>query len=146
MAGVGKLCVLLYDDINGDAIRQETEPSLPGGAISVSNRSGSFSETVPSESGLDPHCFENLSEGEYSITVAVPNGYNPTTATSFVLNLKAEDETYIGFGAQVNSDAQLESPEVSGTRRSPLLGIIGGVLLIASFALAIFGTRLLRGK
>jgi LysM domain/SdrD B-like domain len=144
--GVGMLCVLLYDDINGDAIRQETEPSIPGGAISVSNRSGSFSETVPTKAGLDPHCFENLSEGEYSITVAVPDGYNPTTATSFVLNLKAGDETYLGFGAQVNSVNQLESPGASGTRRSPLLGILGGVLLLASIALAIFGTRLLRGK
>ncbi len=146
LPGSGMICVLLYDDVNGDAIRQETEPSIPGGAISVSNRSGSFSQSVPTRAGLEPHCFEGLSEGEYSITVAVPDGYNPTTATSFVLSLRAGDETYLGFGAQVNSSTRLDSSGAGGSGRSPLLGIIGGVFLLASLALAIFGTRLLRGR
>lgn len=144
--GAGMLCILLYDDINGDAIRQENEPSIPGGAISVSNRSGSFSETVPTQPGLEPHCFVDLPEGEYSITVAVPDGYNPTTATSFVLSLQSGDETYLGFGAQVNSSRGLDSSGAGGSSRSPLLGIIGGAFLLASLFLALFGARLLRGK
>ena len=144
--GAGMLCVLLYDDRNGDAIRQEEETSIPGGAISVSNRSGSFSETAKTDAGLDPFCFEGLSEGEYTITVAVPEGYNPTTSTNYVLSLKAGDETYLGFGAQVNSVAELESPEAQGTSRSAVLGVLGGLFLLAGAGLAVFGTRLLRGR
>jgi hypothetical protein len=143
--GAGVLCVLLYNDRNGDSIRQEDEPSISGGAISVSTRSGSFSETAQTGSGLEPHCFEDMSEGEYSITVAVPDGYNPTTTTSYVLALKAGDETYLGFGAQINSDAEAEAPAAGGTSRSALLGILGGLLLLAGVGLAIFGARLLRG-
>lgn len=145
--GAGMLCVLLYDDRNGDSIRQEEEPSIPGGAISVSDRQGLFSETAPTIAGLDPHCFEDMSEGEYSITVAVPDGYNPTTATSYVLVLKAGDETYLGFGAQVNSVTELEAPDVGGGgSRSPLLGILGGLFLLAGLGVALFGARLMRGR
>lgn len=146
LPGAGMLCVLLYNDRNGDSIRQEDEASIPGGAISVSNRSGSFSETTTTGSGLEPFCFENLSEGQYSISVAVPDGYNPTTATSYELSLRAGDETYLGFGAQVNSETEAEAPTVGGSSRSPVLGILGGLLLLAGVGLAIFGTRLLRGR
>jgi hypothetical protein len=146
LPGAGMLCVLLYNDRNGDSIRQEDEASIPGGAISVSNRSGSFSETTTTGSGLEPFCFEDLSEGQYSISVAVPDGYNPTTATSYELSLRAGDETYLGFGAQVNSETEAEAPTVGGSNRSPLLGLLGGLLLLAGVGLAIFGTRLLRGR
>lgn len=139
------LCVLLYNDRNGDSLRQEEEPSIPGGAISVSSRSGSFSETAETGSGLEPHCFEDLSEGFYSISVAVPDGYNPTTATSYELELKAGDETYLGFGAQVNSETEAELPAAGESSRSSLLGILGILLLLAGVGLAVFGARILRG-
>ena len=144
--GKGNLCVILYDDLNGDSIRQSEEPSIPGGAISVNNRSGSVTQTVPSEAGVDPYCFTELPEGEYSISVAIPEGFNPTTITSYILRLSAGDETFIDFGAQANSETVAEAPAPTGSGRSPLLGIIGGVLLLAGVGLAVFAARLMRGK
>jgi hypothetical protein len=49
--GWGNLCVILYDDQNGDSMRQEEEPSIPRGQINISNRSGSISHTAESPSG-----------------------------------------------------------------------------------------------
>ena len=49
--GWGILCVLLYNDLNGDSMREESEPSIPGGEISVSNRLGSVSLTAETPSG-----------------------------------------------------------------------------------------------
>lgn len=144
--GFGILCILLYNDVNGDALREEQEVSIPGGAISINNRSGSVSFTTETTPGDLPECFEEMPEGEYNITVAVPEGYNPTTQTSFALELNAGDETYLDFGGQVNSETIVEAPEPEQTGRSPVLGIIGGALLLAGVGLAIFATRLLRGK
>ena len=145
--GKGNLCILLFDDLNGDSIRQEDEPSIPGGAISFGNRDSSISETVDTGSGLDPKCFEELPEGDYTITVAVPEGYNPTTETSFELILNPGDETYLNFGAQANSQTQAEEQVIPAPDggRSPLLGIIGGLFLLAGVGVAIFAARLLRG-
>src|SRR5512136_1016689 len=100
--GWGILCVLLYNDINGDSMRQESEPSIPGGEISVSNRSGSVSLTAETPSGgiattiQNPTpkqrgytCFDQLLQGDYLISVAAPKGYNRTTELNKTLHLEA---------------------------------------------------------
>jgi len=142
--GSGDLCILLFNDYNGDSIRQESEPSIPGGAISLANRSGTVSKTAKTESGTDPYCFEKEPEGDYNISVAVPEGYNPTTVMNYAVQLNAGDQTYLDFGAQVNTATMEEAPVPTGSGRSPLLGIVGGVLLLAGAGLAIFAGRLLK--
>lgn len=145
--GFGELCILLYNDRNGDALRQEDEPSVPEGAISVNDRTGSVSFTTPTEPGDAHQCFSDLSEGEYSISVGVPDGYNPTTLTSFNVNLRPGDTTYLDFGAQVSSksDALAPAAEEPGGR-SPILGILGGLVLLAGIVLAVFASRLMRTR
>ena len=145
--GKGNLCILLFNDLNGDSIRQEDEPSIPGGAISFGNRASTVSETVDTVSGLDPQCFEEIPEGDYTITVAVPEGYNPTTVTSFELKLNAGDETYLNFGAQANSQTQAEQQVLPAPEggKSPLLGIIGGFFLLVGIGVALFAGKLLKG-
>jgi LysM repeat protein len=146
--GQGKLCILLFNDLNGDAIRQETEASIPAGAISFGNPKGSVSQSANTGAGLEPQCFDNLPEGDYTISVAVPEGYNATTQTSYEIVLKAGDQTYVNFGAQANSQTLAEAPAIpaqEGTR-SPLLGIVGIVFLLAGGAVAFFAFRTLRTR
>ncbi len=144
--GLGNLCIILYDDVNGNSIRQEEELSIPGGAISVNNRSGSVAQTIESILSEEHQCFPDLPEGEFTISVAIPAGYNPTTVTSFILRLNAGDETFLDFGAQANTETLAEAPTPTGSGRSPLLGIIGGLFLLAGVGLAIFASRLMRGR
>jgi len=146
--GQGTLCILLFNDINGDSIRQDSEASLPGGQISFSNRSGSVSQTEFTAAGTEARCFENLPEGEYIISVAIPEGYNPTTSSSYTLLLKSGDQSYLNFGAQPNSQTLAQQPAIPAAegQRSPILGIIGGVLLLAGVGVAIFAGRMARGR
>jgi hypothetical protein len=156
--GTGTLCVLLFEDVNGDALRQEEELSLPGGAISVNDLTGAVNITAETPSGgisnalfPDPDelgftCFEDLEKGEYNITVAIPDGYNPTTQLSHALVLNAGEETLIDFGAQPNSETLAEAPIPVGTGPSPLLGIVGGVLLLLGIGLGVFAFVLARRR
>lgn len=140
--GYGTMCVILYNDTNGDAIRQEEEPSVPDGAISIINADGSQSITEVTLGGLDHFCVENLEEGEYNITVGIPDGYNPTTAFSASIMLYGGDETYLDFGAQPNSDTLAKAPAPIGTGRSPLLGIVGALILLVGIGLGIYAAVL----
>jgi hypothetical protein len=145
--GNGHLCILLFNDINGDSLRQEDEPSLSGGAISIKNRMGTVSLTEKTGSGFEAYCFKEQPEGEYTISVAVPEGYNPTTKTSYQITLEAGDETYIDFGAQANSEKLAEAPLLPQEgEKSPLFGIVGGVIIILGIGLALFANRLFKGK
>jgi hypothetical protein len=145
-AGWGELCLILFNDLSGDSLRQESEPSLTGGAISISNRSGTYSQTGDTAPGSEHQCFTNLPEGFYNITVAIPDGYNPTTVLNYAIEIMAGEKHYVSFGAQANSETVAEAPAPQGTGRSIWLGLLGGSLVVAALGLALFGGRLLRIK
>jgi LysM repeat protein len=144
--GVGELCILLFNDLNGNGIRDDGENSLPNGKISFGNQAGTISEAVDSGAGEEYQCFKDLPEGKYSLSVAIPDGYNPTTSTDHEISLRAGDQTYVNFGAQANTQTQAASaviPETSD-QRSPILGIIGGLFLLAGAGLTVYAVRVLR--
>jgi hypothetical protein len=140
----------LYEDVNGDAIRQEEELSLPDGAISVNDRLGEVSLTADTPSGgisenLFPEpeelgfiCFEGLEPGDYNVTVAIPDGYNPTTPLSFATRLFFGDETLMAFGAQPNSDTLVQKSIPIIRANSPLLGVFGILILLVGIGLGIY--------
>jgi len=143
--GNGTLCVLLFEDINGDSMRQEEETSLSGGAINISNREGSVSITVdtpahdPASETADYYCEDSLEEGDYNVSVAIPEGYNPTTALNSPVELMAGDITYLTFGAQAGSVVIEETaPQSESTGSTPLLGIIGLLLLAGGIGLGVY--------
>ena len=123
-SGTANLYVFLYNDRNGNSLRQVDEPVIPGGAISLSNKVGTFTRTAdtrpaedpacPVELELDPgyDCFVELPEGEYNLTVAIPEGYNPTTELSRAFKAEGGDETYISFGAQPNSGEEYQETAI----------------------------------
>jgi hypothetical protein len=158
--GWGILCVLLYDDLNGDSMREESEPSIPGGEISVSNRLGTVSLTGETPSGgvatniVNPTpqergytCFDQLVQGEYLISVAAPQGYNRTTSLNTTLKLEAGQTTQIAFGAQANSELEAQTAIIpEAPRKSPLIGILGGIFLLGGIVLGIYAALLRRAS
>ena len=149
--GTGMICVLLFDDVNGDALRQETEFGIAGGAASVSERTGLASRTGSTLAEVDadgapvPVCFEELPLGEYTVSVAAPQGYNATTAQSATIQLNPGDATTLNFGAQAGSSSGLAlSAEEGG--RSPLMGLLGVILLLSGAGLGFYTWQLSRRR
>lgn len=134
--GSGQVCIFLFNDINGNALREEGELAIPDGAVNLTDRTGKFTKTLTTEAGESPVCLKDVPEGEYNITVAVPEGYNPTTSLNYALKLQAGDQSTLDFGAQQNSQAAPVSPEEGG--RSPVLGIVGGLLLVGGVGLGVY--------
>ncbi len=147
-AGTTQICVLLYDDINGNAFREANEPAIAGGAISVTEMSGKYSKTLTTVINPDPNayqgiCFTNIPEGHYSIAAAIPDNYNPTTSLTATADLQAGDTSDVSFGAQSkNTTAAQPQQSDSGGGTSPLLGIFGGLLLLGGLGLGWYALRL----
>ena len=144
VVGQGTVCILLYNDVNGNAVADDGETSLAGGEISLTNASGDYSNTASTTGDGNPVCFENINEGNYSISVAIPDGYNATTAQNYTVTLKAGDTSTIDFGAQESSHLNLGGEGSSG--RSILLAIVGGLVLIAGVGVALYVYLLMRKK
>jgi len=147
--GSGEVCVVLYEDLDGNQMRSEMETYLAGGVISINNRAGTFSETAETVGGdpelVAPVCFQDVPEGEYNLTMGIPEGYNPTTSLNYALTVSAGDSIIIDFGAQPGSSMSTEEAPVNGGGRSPLLLVIGLFLLAGGAGLAFFFIRSGRG-
>lgn len=161
--GWGILCVVLFNDENGNSSREENESAVSGGAISLVERSGKDSRTEQSENYEDDsNCnfdenngwniatgyvlFSALPEGEYNISVAIPDGYNATTVTDESITLNAGDKSYVAFGIQANAETVAEEPEIISSadspRRSPVIVVVGILFLLCGIGLGVYATLL----
>jgi murein DD-endopeptidase MepM/ murein hydrolase activator NlpD len=148
VSGTTEVCVLLFNDMNGDALRQETEFGIDGGAVSLTNLNGSYSHTEDTTAATDPDtaepvraCFVDVPSGEYSISVAVPDQYNATMLLSYTLTVKAGDRASIDFGAQSKAVTVSETTDEQTGGRSSVLGIFGILLLLGGAGLGYYAYR-----
>jgi hypothetical protein len=146
--GSADVCVLVYDDTNGDGLRQSTENAIPNAAISLTSLNGSFSQTLttvinPDVTAYQGMCFTGVPTGNYSISAAAPDGYNPTINMTTSVDISAGDTAYVDFGAQARV---ISADQPSSKGFSPLLGIIGAIFLLAGIGLGIYVWRLMRSK
>jgi hypothetical protein len=149
--GKAEICVLLYEDVNGDGKRQETELAIAGGAVSVTNLKGEYSQTLTTVAG-DPEadfqgiCFTDVPQGEYTVSVGIPDGYNATTALDYTLiganKVQAGNTVYLPFGAQTGS-APAADPAREG--RSPAIAIVGAAMLVIAGGLFWYARRMTAG-
>jgi hypothetical protein len=140
----GEVCVLLFADINGDALRQDIEMGILGGEVSVTERLGTYSDKKPTKAG-DPEvdaltCFENAPPGNYNVTMAIPEGWNETTVLTKTIELAPGDISYLNFGAQLSGLGAAQDSDDGGGEdgRSPLLGILGILILLGGAGLGVY--------
>ena len=162
--GTTEICVLLFDDQNGDGFRQETEPAIEGGAISVTENNGEYSAAQDTVINPDPEaypgiCFSDVPEGIYTISVAIPDRFNATTELNYELGVNAGDLASVAFGAQ-SRETTVNEPDSNGSSQvSPVLGVFGILMLVSGGALGYYawlsrrpesklgiGRSLLKGK
>jgi murein DD-endopeptidase MepM/ murein hydrolase activator NlpD len=148
VSGTTEVCVLLFDDSNGDALRQETELGIEGGAVSLTNLNGSYSQQQNTSAAVDPDtlepvraCFVDVPSGEYNVSMAVPDTYNPTMLLSYTLTVKAGDRASVDFGAQSKTLTAGQPADTPTNNRSSLLGIFGFLLLLGGAGLGYYAYR-----
>jgi hypothetical protein len=131
---------MLYNDVNGNAVHEDVEPVMAGGAVSVSDRAGSVSQTGSTLDSVDTPLCLDIPEGEYNISMAIPGGFNGTTLLNQVLKVQAGETAVLEFGAQVSSriaGETVEQPTPPVENNLPL-AILGGVLLVLGIGLGVY--------
>lgn len=142
--GSGNICVVLFDDANGNAVNETSELPLGGGAVSISDRQAAISKTINTTDDPEVLLCEEVPEGEYNISVAIPSGYNATTEMNAIAQVRAGDQAIFEFGAQVSSVFP-QAPGVSGggetvtqADNNLLLAALGGLLVLGGIGLGVY--------
>jgi hypothetical protein len=147
VGGTAQICVLVYNDVNGDALRQADEPAIASAAISLTSLDGTYSKTLtsvinPDATAYQGMCYLDVPPGKYTVSAAAPDGYNPTIDLTSNVEVVPGDTAFVNFGAQSKTTATQQS----GKGPSPLLGIVGAALLLGGIGLGVYAWRMLRGK
>jgi hypothetical protein len=131
--GSGQICIYLFFDTNGNAMPEDNEPPIENGAFSIQDKDNKVNQS--GRTGLTPVC-KDIPEGDYNISVAPPEGFNPTTNMNYSLKLAAGDKHIIPFGAQPNTVAVGPTPSAGGVNPSQnsngIWLLLAGLLLILS--------------
>ncbi len=146
------LCVLAYEDRNGDLVWEEGEETLlPNITISVRNTSGVVG-SYTTDGLSEPFCFQNLQPGSYVVQPQAPAGYVPTGGENWGVLLGAGQEYSLQLGYRRGEGAveatAAPQPSPSPTETAPdhgdktdvvaLLLKVSGVIALA-LALAVAG-------
>lgn len=138
--GKATACVLVYNDLNGDGLRQPTEIAVAGAAVSLTNMDGSYSQNQTSVINPDPEayqgtCFAEVPMGKYTVSAAAPEGTNPTSNMTSMLDIQAGDTVYIDYGVQ---SREVKSTNPATAKPSSLLGFVGAAFLVVGIGLGIY--------
>lgn len=144
MLDTGKICIVLFHDLNGNSMREGGESFLYGGEVSINDRVGTVSRVGTTVAGdpdtTTPMCFEQLPPGEYNISIAVPDGFNSTTATNHAISIVSGETLTIDFGAQEATPESIAQQEGSSINSLPLL-LLGAVILLSGLGLLFYMVR-----
>jgi hypothetical protein len=138
--GSGEICAVLFDDVNGNSSHETDEPFLANGAISIVDTTGQINKTGATTAGPDPICFADMPEGDYNLSVAIPEGFNATTSMNAPLKLLAGDKSTMNFGAQSKTAAVGETGNTS-SGRNPVVAIVGGIFILGGIGVGIYFLR-----
>ena len=100
--------------------------------MSVTNRLNTVNLTGITDASGDALCFSDIPEGDYNVSVAIPEGYNPTTVMNYAIAIGAGEVSTIDFGAQPGSGLH---PAFSEEHPSPLLLVLGVFFIAAGVGL-----------
>ena len=146
--GIGTICVMAYDDINGDGIRALDEAGLEGVSFAV-NTGGETVGTFTTSATEIQHCFSELTPGEYTVSWTGAN-LTATTDQTWSTTVEAGGTVSREFGAQStlpleDTDSSISGPngEREAGRGIPnwllaLLGALGAMFILAGIGVGIY--------
>ncbi|HEX7568793.1 MAG TPA: hypothetical protein VF355_09545, partial [Anaerolineaceae bacterium] len=115
---------------------------------SLTSLDATYSQTLttainPDATAYQGMCFTDVPMGKYNVSAAAPDGYNPTINLTSSMDVSAGDIAYIDYGVQLKTVLGTGNP---GNKRTPLLGILGAVFLLAGIGIGVYVWSSLRKK
>ncbi len=100
------ICLIAYDDLDRDGVRDANEPLRAGVAFTIYNSQAVVANAI-TDGVSEPRCVRGLPPGDYRVTRSVVPGEVLTTAGDWTLSLSAGSELRQSFGSYAGA---AESP------------------------------------
>ncbi len=151
----GKLCVLAFQDLNQDGLKQSEELLLP--AVTFTIRGANGEPARYTTNGIqEPYCLDALASGQYQVVAQAASGYRSTLGNAYLLTVdqSTSADLAMGFAQDATASQASATEEASPTQQSSsaddnktpsrlplILGITTVVLLLAAGGVGFFVLR-----
>ena len=144
--GTGQICVLAFDDQNGNGVRDADEPLRSGVGFTLADENG-VKGSYKSDGNSEPYCFGSLAAGAYTVQARGTSGLDVTTPGQWAISLANGAQFDVMYGARQSEGAA--KPAANNTSATPtsgsgmstlgriVLGVLGLVVLAAAGLLAL---------
>jgi hypothetical protein len=140
--GNSQICVLAFNDQNGNGVRETDEPLLAGVGFTLADSAG-VRGSYKTDGNSEPYCFGNLAVGFYTVQARGPAELEATTPGQWAISLANGAQFDVMYGAQP-AGAQAANPTTQAPASSSgmttlgriALGGLGLVVLLAAGFLA----------
>lgn len=105
---LGAICMLLFEDVNQNGLRDPDEMPLANGTM---NLSGVISDSYITDGVSEPHCFSELASGDYVASVIPPTGYHLTMTADLPVTITGGGQVALNFGAVDGEEAAIDAAE-----------------------------------
>jgi hypothetical protein len=154
--GTGQICVLAFDDQDGNGKREPDEPLLAGMSFTLADDAGVVKRSYKTDGVSEPYCFGSLAAGAYTVQARGAGSREVTTPGQWAISLsnlaefKAEyGVRQVGSGAVKPPAGDAQPAATSGGSMSTLgrivLGVLGLVVLAGAGLLALTTLQRARG-
>ena len=154
---LSSICVTVFEDVNGDGVRDAASEPLQADAAVTIFRGGTTVSTHIADGSSESHCFTDLENDTYQVQVFPPANYNVTTAQSWAVAVSNGTTIPVSFGVQESvevaavvtdstdttaaedtavesTDAEAEAP---AAQSGGFFSSIGGIVLIIAAILVL---------
>ncbi|MFA3783401.1 LamG-like jellyroll fold domain-containing protein [Melioribacteraceae bacterium 4301-Me] len=127
---LGSLCILKFDDLNGNGRKDTNEVVIPNWTIIVKDTLGNTIDTVITQN--QPVCIQVSAPGTYIVSEVLQSGWTPTTQASQTVTVQPGQTVNVVFGNKQECFGCVPPPpklvawwpldETSGTTANDLAG------------------------
>jgi len=143
----GQVCVLAFNDRNGDGQQSADENPLAGVVFALADSNGP-KDSYTTDGVSEPYCFADLQPGSYTLTAKAPGGYSGTSPKTQIVAISGGKEDFV-FGARrggaVATPTRASSGGGGNGAASGLLGGAGRYILVGAALLVLIGLGFVAG-
>jgi uncharacterized repeat protein (TIGR01451 family) len=104
----GQICVVKFEDLDGDGVQDPGESLLPGWMFNVTDQNNNPVGTITtSPPGTPPACLIVAAPGTYTVTEQVQSGWMPTTPNPQTVTVQPGQTVNVAFGNKRPCDLQI---------------------------------------
>ena len=127
--GSGQICVVAFNDQNGNGVREADEPLLAGISFTLVDNAV-VKDSYQSDGVSESYCFGSLAAGGYTVQARGAGSLEVTTAGQWAISLANGAQYDVDYGARQagSGSAQPAAGSMSDLGRV-VLGVVGAAVL-----------------